>query len=495
MKIFDLFRSKKSRQVDVSDSKYDDLFLSKAAVKRVERERVDSVKRAEITLSAVDTFTIPDVSKIREYMALFRVLLSSDLSKTFEIVKFIKQKSANGLIYVVRLKQSKSKYSKLLIKVQKTQFSDPPSYEYYIGKTLNTLRAMNVSNFGLVYGRFRCGFNESERSICERSPEEKTHVLYEYITSLSDKTITLEDYIMSDRIHPERGRKTVNLINILIVLMISLQKAQDHLQFTHYDLHMANVLLVELNAAYSFTYEYKGKTYNVVLDYFPFIIDYGRSHIDPKLVDEAVQEPIIDTDTDVKYPDFATYQSEVWKDRRFDMYDERGMIRLIRRRLEDGRVVKRLQTILNTNDVTIDAVIDKFYRDSTGETTYGITPDKYNPYYDHCKLIRYVSETVVERDLARQDFGDTVFTKLLNEIDDTFPFYYPDFYGVCDTYYDFGGLLRRPIDVVEYLYLDNYEQLLGSEQKYTDLSFSQLGGNTEDYYKRVYSQLRKRVTK
>lgn len=457
----------------------------------------DSVKRAEKILINTETFTIPDVSKIQEYIGLFDVLLrNSDISQTLEIVKRIDQKSANGIIYVVKLRKSSSKYSKLLIKVQRSQFSDPPSYEYYVGRTLNALRGMNVPNFGLVYGRFSCGFLESGKKLCDRTEiEEKTHVLYEYITSLSGKTITLSEYIASNRIQPDNSRKTVNIVNILIMLMISLQRAQDFLQFTHYDLHLGNVLLVELNASYSFVYEYGGKKYTIVLDYFPFIIDYGRSHVDPKRVDEIVKEPIVDTDTNRTYPDFSTYQSDVWADRHFDMYDERGMFRLIKMRLMNDQIVKRLQTILGTTEVTPDAIIDKFYRDSRKETTYGITPAKFNPYYDHVKLLKYVCDEMIEQAFARSDFADTVFTKLLTELDDTFPFHYPDFYGVTDTYYDFGGSLRRPIDVVEYLYLDNHEQLLGSQEKYSSVSFSQLGGNTEDYYKRVYSQLRKRVTK
>ena len=113
----------------------------------------------EQLLNNAETFTIPDINQIDKYIRAFSVLLSkANLNDTFKVVKFIEQKSANGLIYVVKLKKSKSKYSKLLIKIQKSELADPASYEYYIGLALNILRGMGAPNFGLVYGRFNCGY-------------------------------------------------------------------------------------------------------------------------------------------------------------------------------------------------------------------------------------------------------------------------------------------------------------------------------------------------
>ena len=281
-----------------------------------------TLSNAEELLNNVETFTIPDINQIDKYIRAFNVLLSKgDLNDTFKVVKFIEQKSANGLIYVVKLKKSKSKYSKLLIKIQRSELADPASYEYYVGLALNVLRDMSVPNFGLVYGRFNCGFNPSGKTICDKNYQDKTYVLYEYITSLSDKTMTLYDYIISDKISKER--KSPNLVNILIMLMISLQKAQDIMGFTHYDLHLGNVLLVQLNKTYNFVYEYNGKKYDIVLDYFPFIIDYGRSYVNPDMVDGIVDGKIYDSDKNEYYKSFKKYQERVWLERNFKVDEDK----------------------------------------------------------------------------------------------------------------------------------------------------------------------------
>jgi hypothetical protein len=459
-----------------------------------ENKLVDS---AESILSSASTFTIPDVSKIHEYSILFDILLrNKNVQETFKIVKRIDQKSANGIIYVVKLRKSKEEHNKLLVKVQRSQFADPPSYEYYVGKVLNTLRGMNVPNFALVYGRFRCGYDDSGRTLCDPLQEKRTHVLYEYITSLSDKTITLSEYIDTKT---DGIRKTINVINILMMLLISLQKAQDNLNFTHYDLHLSNVLLVELNATYTFAYEYKGNTYNIILDYFPFIIDYGRSHVDPDIVDKILREPIVDLDTKKSYDDFYTYQNEMWDNRTFSTKHD-DIVKLIEKKMHDPVLVKELRLMLAKNwgfdvDKTyeVDDVIDLFYKiedDDDVRRTSWLEPKIYNPYYDHHKLLMHVCNKMEHRGL-----GKSVFDGLRNKLNATFPFYDPDSYGVSDTYnyLKFSGTMRRPIDVVKWLWNLVKDDIKPSQVTYKDVSFSQLGGTiADDYYRRVYQRVIKK---
>lgn len=468
-------------------------------IKYLSRRRSTSEARPNITsdaesvLSAVETFTIPDVSQIQKYVELFDVVLrKQDISDVFEIVKRIDQKSANGIIYVVKMRNAKPEYkhNKLLIKVQRSQYSDPPSYEYYVGRALNTLRGMNVSNFALVYGRFRCGYNESGRTLCDPRHQKRTHVLYEYITSLSGKTITLSEYIDSKI---DDTRKTINVINILIMLMISLQKAQDHLSFTHYDLHLGNVLLVELNASYSFAYEYKGKTYTIVLDYFPFIIDYGRSYVDPEKVDKIVKEPIVDLDSSVKYPDFATYQSEIWEDTTLGSDDDIPTD-FIESKLRNPDILKELQKILGRQEITVDDVIGLFYtveyEEGDPKQTTWLIPDTPNPYYDHHKLLMHVCVKMWHKGL-----GKFVFDGLRERLYATFPFYDPGSYGVGLSYdhFKFSGTMRRPIDAAKWLWGLVKDDVKQTPVTSKDLSFSQLGGSdTKKYYRRVANKIRVR---
>lgn len=453
----------------------------------------DALSNAELVLNNADTFTIPDIKQIEKYIKAFGVVLSKgDLNKTFKVVKFIEQKSSNGLIYVVKLKNSKSKYSKLLIKIQKSELADPASYEYYIGLGLNTLRGMGVPNFGLVYGRFNCGFNPSGKTICDNKFKDKTYVLYEYITSLSDKTITLYDYIVSDKIDKEK--KNVNMVNILVMLMISLQKAQDTMQFTHYDLHLGNVLLVELNATYNFVYEHEGKKYNIVLDYFPFIIDYGRSYVNSGVVDSVAGGMIYDSDKKKYYKTFREYQKEVWVGMHFGMDEDRTK-KYVKRKLLDGRFVSNLRNVMEREfgvkekEITVEMVMDRFYRDKNGKMMSGISPYKSNLYFDHCKLLNHVCETMLE-----QDFTDKLWLNLVKELDMTFPLYIPGFYGL-PKYYKFVKYgLEKPMDVVEYLYMDIEEMNIAKGEKvYDNLSFSQLGGRAaKSVYKKLYKKMKEK---
>jgi hypothetical protein len=441
----------------------------------------------EQLLNNAETFTIPDINQIDKYIRAFSVLLSkANLNDTFKVVKFIEQKSANGLIYVVKLKKSKSKYSKLLIKIQKSELADPASYEYYIGLALNILRGMGAPNFGLVYGRFNCGFNPTGKTICDKKYKDKTYVLYEYITSLSDKTITLYDYITSDKINKER--KSPNLVNILIALMISLQKAQDTMGFTHYDLHLGNVLLVQLNKTYNFAYEHNGKKYNIVLDYFPFIIDYGRSYVNPDIVDKVVGGDIYDSDKKEYYKNFKEYQNKAWKQRDFKV-DEDKIKRYVNRKLMNDKFISNLSGVMEREfgikrkDINIEMVVDKFYKDENGKLTLGITPYKSNLYFDHCKLLNHVCEEMLDL-----DFKDEFWSSLSKEIEITFPFVIPGFYGL-PKYYKFTQYgLEKPMDVVEYLYME-IEDL--NNEVSDKLSFSQLGGNIADkIYKKMYNKMK-----
>ncbi len=460
-----------------------DLFKKRNKV----RDKSDTLLNEEQLLNNAETFTIPDINQINKYIKAFNVLLSKgDLNNTFEVVKFIEQKSANGLIYVVKLKKSKSKYSKLLIKIQKSELADPASYEYYIGLALNILRGMGALNFGLVYGRFNCGFNPIGKTICDKNYQDKTYVLYEYITSLSDKTMTLYDYIISDKISKER--KNSNLVNILIMLMISLQKAQDTMGFTHYDLHLGNVLLVQLNKTYNFVYEHNGKKYNIILDYFPFIIDYGRSYVNPDIVDKVAGGVIYDSDKKESYKKFKDYQNKAWKNREF-MVDVDKLKRYINRKLMNNRFVSELSGVMEREfgikrkDINVEMIMDKFYKDENGKLTSGITPYKSNLHFDHCKLLNIVCDEMLDLYI-----NDKYWSTLSKELEITFPFVIPGYYSL-PKYYKFTQYdLEKPIDVVEYLYME-IEDL--NNEVSDKLSFSQLGGDVaEKIYKKMYKKMK-----
>lgn len=483
MKILDFFKKRKVSDISMSSSSL-------------------SVNKAEDILNKAESFTIPDNKMINTYIKAFDVLLNkSNINKLFKVVKFIDQKSANGVIYIVKLVKSKSKFSKLLIKIQKNKLSDPASYEYYIGLTLNNLRSMNIPNFGLVYGRFFCGFNPiigTDRKLCDNAHSKKTNILYEYITTLSDKTVTLHEYINDKSI--DIKKKNISVINILVMLMISLQKAQDLLEFTHYDLHLGNILLVKLNSAYNFVYEYNNNKYNIVLEYFPFIIDYGRSHINPNVVNESLK--IYDSDENKYYKNFETYQNSMWKDKEFNIDTKdntwvyKKLIRHINKKIKDEKFIINLKKVLERDlgtkdqEITVDFILNKFYKNEKGELSYNINPLEFHESFDHFKLIGHVCEQMENLCDEKEMDNCKIWSHMMRELELSFPFYIPVFFGL-PKYYNFSKYeLKKPIDIADYLYMDIDNQIINKDETYNKLSYTQIGGKTSN---KIYTELYKKA--
>lgn len=472
-------------------------------------------------LERIESFTIPDLKKINKYIDTFKRVFKKDTNKVanklFKIIKLINQPSSNGIIYIVEIKKSKSKYAKLLIKMAKTKNADPTSYEYYVGRTLNELRNANIHNFSLVYGRFMCGFDmesiQQKKDICNSKAEQKTHILYEYIATESGETETLKSFILKINEY-NRKRMSIELMNIFIMLMISLQHAQDKLDFTHYDLHLENILLVKLNSIYKFKYEYGGKIYDVVLEYFPFIIDYGRSHINPEKVDEIVQETIIDTDKNRSYDNFRQYQKECWENTKFELNtrskSDRTLIIKIRskiaQRLLNPKFRKEVLKNINKksdeefidDDLDIDLVIEAYYTDDNSlQVTNGLHPDRFHKSFDFYRLIRSACDYILQVDKTL-DF----WLYLDRELEKAYPFYIPYYFNLPSDYESFTNRMNIPIDIAEYMYDITSEFNMDIKVEKNEISYKQLGGGNKikginkivkEEYKRVESKLYKKI--
>lgn len=474
-------------------------------IKNSKQETKKDIENKIKLLQEVTSFTIPDKRLIKNYINIFKelfyerdIITTNEIANnTFEIVDFIGQDSSNGIIYIVKIKKSKSKYAKLLIKVAKNRYADPSSYEYYIGMTLNSLRTSNIQNFSLVYGKFMCGFNEKnikslkKDKICDMNNDQKTHILYEYIATESGKSETLRSFIK--RMNDPKSDKTkmnIELMNIMLMLMISLQHAQDQLQFTHYDLHLENVLLVKLNGSYKFKYEYKNKTYDIVLEYFPFIIDFGRSHIKPNKVDEIVKEPIIDSDAKTlynTYNKFKEYQEECWKNKHFvidpkkenDKVLYQEIIKQLQSKLKNKlfrkKVLKHIKKITNEEytDEQLNEylVLDVYYvNNDISKVTNGITPDKFHKAFDFYRLLRSACNIIT----------DSKFWLFLeDELDEAYPFYIPYYYNLPSDYESFSGTFNKPIDIAEYIYDITSEMSNNIKGESIEVNYNQLGGNSK----------------
>lgn len=464
---------------------------------------VDKSDKSIAILEEAKSFTIPDSRLIKIYIDAFKNISDDNIVKTtkninniFEITNYINQQSSNGVVYIVKLKNSKSKFAKLLIKAAKTEKADPTSYEYYIGMALNSLRYMNVQNFSLVYGRFVCGFNPniikdkselSKRVICDENYKQKTNVLYEYIATESGKVQTLNDFVKNMENTMEDH---IELMNIVLMLMISLQYAQDKLEFTHYDLHLENILIVKLNSKYKFEYKYKDNVYNIVLNYYPFIIDFGRSHINPEKVDKIIKESIIDTDKNKTYKDFKEYQDECWENsaseytlqlkRESDISLYNKIIKNLSMRLRNEKFKKNIIDILDkkynkkVNDDNIEKeVLNTFYRPENvkNETmiSFGITPSKFHKSYDMYRLVRTIYGIIGMK--MDNEFWD----ELDKELSEAYPFYIPFYYVLPKNYESVTGKFNKPIDIANYIYdlTSEYENKLVANK---EVRYRQLGG-------------------
>ncbi len=465
--IFDKFKKKLEDNINYQNKTKKDTGIKIPFFNNKNSEYIKTIENAE-------SFTIPDSKTITKYTNAFKNLYTDPVSANkifnnlFTISKYINQVSSNGVVYIVKVKNSKSKFSKLLIKAAKNKTADPTSYEYYIGTCLNQLRYKNIQNFSLVYGRFVCGFNPeipqkgidlSKKNICDDKFPYKTHVLYEYIATESGKVETLDSYIE----YLWGNDINFDLMNILLMLMISLQHAQDELNFTHYDLHLENVLVVKLNAPYKFTYKYKDKTYDIILNYYPFIIDFGRSYIDPKKVDNIIKEEIIDTDTNKKYTTFKEYQDACWENLDYilmlnnkldkQIYDQiiKNLMEKLNKQKFREKIINRINkengTKYTDKDLNVDLILNYYYKNNLGQITIGIKSNQFSQKFDFYRLIKSMCSSI-----NKIDSNLSIWNILYKELESAYPFYIPFYQHLPKDYKSFTGDFERPIDIADYLY-------------------------------------------
>jgi hypothetical protein len=262
------------------------------------------------------------------------------VNNLFIVEDVFPQNSVNGKAFVINTREQTVdmtlKEKLLVVKVALTPESDSLSYEYYIGRFLNIMRFMGITDvFALMYGRFTCDFNIDRPGdkLCTKKSEDdkkKIHIITEYVRNVSTgKSLSLYDFInkrfnKKDMLYTEIYKYLLetNLIvkNIMMMILVSLQRAQDLMSFTHYDLHLGNILIVEHENA---------RKYNTGADYFPavkhmpHIIDYGRCYIDTsrvleeyKLLYDKREVTYVD-DNEKKYTSFMEIQKEIYENKKF----------------------------------------------------------------------------------------------------------------------------------------------------------------------------------
>lgn len=354
-----------------------------------------------------DSFLNPNWKTLKNYILSFHKILKRPqiIDKLFKIDRIIHTGSANGDIIVLSVRKGSINESpQILLKVPKAESSDPISHEYYIGLTLNNLREnTSYKAFAITYGLINCPMDFENNMICSYAPIPlisnsnsinrplKTGIFYEFIRSPKEPTITLAQYIYN--FNPKKSDNKFDydkinrfnelMVSILKYVLLSLDSAQNQFNFTHYDLHLNNIILlkndniekVEINK-----YTSSGvKTYKLYMEYTPIIIDYGRSYIDPNKVITSTSN-FIDFSTQKMYLNFKEMIDDVWtyKTFRHTGNDYDNIIELLFTKVK----------LLEKLGLTQNQVLEKYYLATAKSTASGIDPTKFNKMFDAYRFTR-----------------------------------------------------------------------------------------------------------
>jgi hypothetical protein len=205
----------------------------------------------------------------------------------------LKTQSSSGFIYVVPYK--KGKYTThAILKSAKKYKSDNLVYEYIVGHTYINHLVDKYPCFIYTYGLYYCN-DEKDWASMNRSneltvPQLKTMLSLQsavnyhkacshskYISILIQglyNSIRVADVLESSRFLND------NLAHVLFIVYHALSSLST--SFTHYDLHVENVLLVRpsSNKLIRYVYYVQEKPIVFLCPYIPKIIDYGRSFFD-----------------------------------------------------------------------------------------------------------------------------------------------------------------------------------------------------------------------
>jgi putative lipoic acid-binding regulatory protein len=476
-----------------------------------------------------DSLYLSSKSNVIKYLEMFKIFENKPelYNSFFKISKVLPIDSANGRIFLMSLKDNLlnsgcNESSEILVKIPlNVDESDSICYEYYIGLALNSLRINHHTNhFALVYGKVLCGFDNridpnvdvdlSNIKICDSTKDLKIHLVYEYIRNTTTKSVhTFKEYMKllgSNNYSKNKKRKIEeDLIRLLIILMYTLQVAQDNLEFTHYDLHMSNVLIVQLNKPEKVRIKYNNKEMFIITDVIPHIIDYGRSYVKPEYVNGDDDNTFTDVQLNKKFGTFAEYQKTLFKNTDWVITNKHEDLSFIDDQLTQSVFKNVYKQILYSDsegnfyykvngqrnyDLSDDIVsinfkkmiVDQIYNKESPEnsrgnyietrsgikvTRYnlGITSYKFNPKYDFYRFTRSVLHFLLERVPNNLHYID-MWNDLDVQLETEYPFYDPNYFTLpCDYHIsEIPGIsdvnpseilnkwLKTPADIGEYLY-------------------------------------------
>jgi hypothetical protein len=211
--------------------------------------------------------------------------------------KFIKTFESNGIQGIVGLVEHRDTQTQLVFKLS-VEIDRTIEHENQVTLELNKLRPFcpnfvgNVGCVELPISRTFIYENTPEDSdyesseTDESSEEEEDQEEYEDCKLFMDDreylptSVLFLEYVSPHSFYDFTKYADKSLINSLILgILCGLSIAQKHCKFTHYDLHIDNILIKECEPEAIFVYRIDGEAFAIpTFGFFPVIIDMGMSY-------------------------------------------------------------------------------------------------------------------------------------------------------------------------------------------------------------------------
>jgi len=175
----------------------------------------------------------------------------------------------------------------IVIKTPIDSRHDDLFHEFFIGvECLNKLREV-IPNYMYIYGYFNCELPEKKLGAKEAVHFCRLHAPQPAINTKQVKTPSgsylITEYISGLRFgewcRNPQNKNLERYLSYILQIVFSLQVAGSSCQYTHYDLHDANVLLRDIDNETYIKYNIGGNDIYIKTDKVATIIDYGLSKV------------------------------------------------------------------------------------------------------------------------------------------------------------------------------------------------------------------------
>lgn len=174
-------------------------------------------------------------------------------------IEFLELLSQNSNHSVWKINYSPSKIVKNDVNIAKMlpQLSSTLKYEYLVGLQINKFIEHYEEGIHFV----------KTVDLLDVSFDENFQVL-------------IQDFVKGEKLsNCWESLNISDIISILLQCICAINKAQQEIEFTHYDLHVGNIIVKKLLSSKIFSYNIDGEIITFESNYQGVIIDYGLSHV------------------------------------------------------------------------------------------------------------------------------------------------------------------------------------------------------------------------